>query len=115
MIRTMLKSKISSAKITDSNLFYEGSIGIDLDILEQSNIKPNEQVQIVNLNNGERLITYAIKAPRGSKSFVLNGPAARKGLVGDEIMIISYCLVEDAVIDDHQPIIINLNADAKNT
>ena len=112
MIRTMLKSKISSATITDSNLFYEGSIGIDLDILERSNIKPNEQVQIVNLNNGERLITYAIKAPRGSKAFVLNGPAARKGLVGDQIMIISYCMVNESDVDSHEPILVNLNNDA---
>ena len=115
MIRTMLKSKITAAKITDSNLFYEGSIGIDLDILDQSNIKPNEQVQVVNLNNGERLITYAIVQPRGSKAIVLNGPAARKGLVGDDIMIISYCLVEEKDIESHEPIIISLNNDVKNT
>ena len=110
MLRTMLKSKISNATITDSNLFYEGSIGIDLDILEKANIKPNEQVQVVNLNNGERLITYAIKAPRGSKNIVLNGPAARKGLVGDKIMIISYCLMAESDIQDHEPTIINLDS-----
>lgn len=115
MNRTMLKSKISSATITDSNLHYEGSIGIDLDILERANIKPDEQVQVVNLNNGERLITYAIIEPRGSKSIVLNGPAARKGLKGDEIMIISYCSLNDLEIKDHKPVLINLKNDSKNT
>ena len=95
MNRTVLKSKISYATITDSNLFYEGSIGIDQDILDQANIIPNEQVQVVNINNGERLITYAIAEERGSKCFVLNGPAARKGLVGDQIIIISYAMVAD--------------------
>ena len=96
MIRTVLKSKISYAVITDSNLYYEGSIGIDESLLEKANIKGNEQVQVVNVNNGERLITYAIPLEKGSKKIVLNGPAARKGLVGDEVIIISYALIDDS-------------------
>lgn len=115
MYRTVLKSKISFAKITDSNLFYEGSIGIDLDLLEKADIKPNEQVQVVNLNNGERLITYAIVQPRGSNAIVLNGPAARKGLIGDDIMIISYCSLDDSELKSHEPIVINLKNELKNT
>ena len=106
MLRTVLKSKISYATITDSNLFYEGSIGIDEEWLEKSNIKPYEQVQVVNVNNGERLITYAIPEKKGSKNIVLNGPAARRGLVGDDLMIISYAMISDE--DVLLPIVIDL-------
>jgi aspartate 1-decarboxylase len=106
MKRHMMKSKIAYAVLTDANLFYEGSIGIDQDIMDQANILPNEQVQVVNANNGERLITYAIALERGSKQFVLNGPAARKGLVGDEVVIISYAIIDDN--DVLEPIVINL-------
>ena len=106
MKRHMMKSKIAYAVLTDANLFYEGSIGIDQDIMDQANILPNEQVQVVNANNGERLITYAIALERGSKQFDLNGPAARKGLVGDEVVIISYAIIDDN--DVLEPIVINL-------
>ncbi|MBH37444.1 aspartate 1-decarboxylase [bacterium] len=109
MRRTVLKSKIAYAVLTDANLYYEGSIGIDLDIMEKANIIPNEQVQIVNVNNGERLVTYAIPMERGSMTFVLNGPAARKGLVGDEIVIISYVSIDDGTSVD--PIVIDLKHD----
>tara|TARA_B100001989_G_C24413495_1_gene400258 strand:- start:96 stop:425 length:330 start_codon:yes stop_codon:yes gene_type:complete len=106
MLRTVLKSKISYGVVTDSNLFYEGSIGVDLDLLEKANIIPGEQVHVVNVNNGERLITYAIAQDRGSKKFVLNGPAARKGEIGDEIIIISYAINQDKEV--LTPIIIDL-------
>ncbi|MAQ65063.1 aspartate 1-decarboxylase [bacterium] len=109
MQRTVLKSKIAYAVLTDANLYYEGSIGIDHDIMDQANIIPNEQVQVVNVNNGERLVTYAIPMERGSMKFVLNGPAARKGLSGDEIVIISYIGVQDGDVFD--PIIIDLKHD----
>ena len=95
MQRHVLKSKIAYATLTDCQLFYEGSIGIDLDILEVADILPNEQVDVLNVNNGERLTTYAIAEKRGSKHFILNGPAARKGLIGDKIVIISYAIVAD--------------------
>lgn len=106
MQRTVLKSKLSYAVLTDCNLFYEGSIGIDLDWLEKTNIRPNEQVHVVNVNNGERLVTYAIPRERGSKECVLNGPAARKGLVGDEVIIISYANIDDH--EDLEPIVVDL-------
>ncbi|MFA5879927.1 MAG: aspartate 1-decarboxylase [Candidatus Margulisiibacteriota bacterium] len=94
MLITVLKSKISYAKITDKSLFYEGSITIDEDIMEQAKLVENEQVHVVNLNNGERLVTYVIKGPRGSGSFCLNGPAARAGEVGDTIFILSYVMTD---------------------
>lgn len=95
MFRHVLKSKISYATITDSNLFYEGSIGIDELLLLKANIKPNEQVHIFNVNNGERFVTYAIPEEKGSNKIVLNGPAARKGLIGDELIIVSYVMIDD--------------------
>ena len=107
MLVTVLKSKVAYAKVTDSNLFYEGSFGIDEEIMKEANILPNEQIHIVNVNNGERLITYAIPAPAGSRQFVLNGPAARKGLIGDEVIIISYVQLTEAEIP-LKPILIDL-------
>ena len=86
----VLKSKIHRAVITEANLNYVGSITIDEDLIEAANIIENEKVQIVNVNNGERLETYVIRGKRGSGICCLNGPAARKGMVGDIVVIISY-------------------------
>ncbi len=90
MRRIMKKSKIHSATITGLELYYEGSITIDINILEAADILPNEQVQVVNLNNGERFITYTISGERASGVIELNGPAARLASLGDKIIIISY-------------------------
>ena len=87
MYITVLKSKIAYAVVTKRELFYVGSITIDLKIMQQANIRANEKVQIVNLNNGERLETYVIAGEAGSGVFELNGPAARKCELGDEIFI----------------------------
>ena len=86
----MLKSKIHRARITGTELDYEGSITIDRELLDAADILAGEQVHVLNLNNGERFITYAIAAPRGSGIVYLNGPAARRGTIGDKIIIISY-------------------------
>lgn len=90
----VLKSKIHRAVITEANLNYVGSITIDEDIIDAANIIENEKVQVVNVNNGERLDTYVIKGKRGSGICCLNGPAARKAMVGDIIVIISYAQME---------------------
>jgi aspartate 1-decarboxylase len=90
----VLKSKIHRVRVTHSELNYIGSITIDEDLMEAANIIENEKVQIVNVNNGERLETYVIKGERGSGSIGLNGPAARKALVGDTVIIISYCSMD---------------------
>jgi len=103
---TVLKSKICYATLTNLNLFYEGSITIDESIMEAANILPNEQVQVVNLNNGERLMTYAIPGPRGSKVFELNGPAARKGMVGDQVFIITYAQI-DPKLEKIEPLLVH--------
>jgi aspartate 1-decarboxylase len=107
MLITTLKSKISYAKIQDKNLFYQGSITIDENIMEQANLCENEQVHIVNLNNGERLVTYVIKGARGSGIFALNGPAARKGEIGDALFILSYAQIDPAK-ETLQPVLVDL-------
>ena len=93
MERFMLKSKIHRATLTGTYLDYEGSITIDENLLGKADILPGEQVHVLNINNGQRFITYAIAAPPGSGTVLLNGPAARLGTVGDKVIIISYCRV----------------------
>lgn len=90
----LLKSKIHRAVITEANLNYVGSITIDEDLIEAANLIENEKVQVVNVNNGERLETYVIKGKRGSGICCLNGPAARRGMVGDVVVIISYATMD---------------------
>ena len=86
----ILKSKIHRAVITEANLQYVGSLTLDEDLMDAANMIENEKIQVVNVNNGERIETYIIKGKRGSGTVCLNGPAARKGMVGDVVVIISY-------------------------
>ena len=90
----VVKSKIHKVTVTEANLQYVGSITIDEDLMEAANIIENEKVQVVNINNGERLETYVIKGERGSGEICMNGPAARKATVGDVIIIISYASLD---------------------
>jgi len=90
----VVKSKIHKVSVTEANLQYVGSVSIDEDLMDAANIIENEKVQIVNLNNGERLETYVIKGQRGSGMICLNGPAARKVAVGDVVIIISYASMD---------------------
>jgi len=106
MLITVLKSKIAYAAITQKELFYVGSITIDEDIMRQAHLRENEKVQVVNLNNGERLETYVIKGKAGSHIFSLNGAAARKAEVGDKVFIISYAQID--VSESLEPIIVDL-------
>ena len=91
MLLTLLKAKLHRARVTQCDLHYEGSISIDTDLLERANILPNEQVDVLNINTGARFTTYAIEAPRGSKTFGINGAAARLAQIGDPIIVIAYC------------------------
>ena len=102
----ILKSKIHRAVITEANLNYIGSITIDEDLMDAANLIENEKVQVVNVNNGERLETYVIKGKRGSGICCLNGPAARKGMVGDVVVIISYASISFAEAKDFKPSIV---------
>ncbi len=99
----VVKSKIHKVTVTEANLQYVGSITIDEDLMEASNIIENEKVQVVNLNNGERLETYVIKGERGSGEVCLNGPAARKVTVGDVIIIISYASMDFEEAKEFKP------------
>ena len=94
MFIEVVKSKIHKVTITGANLHYVGSITIDEDLMDASNLIENEKVQVLNLNNGERLETHVIKGIRGSGDICLNGAAARKVVVGDIIIIISYAFLE---------------------
>ncbi|MDZ4199711.1 MAG: aspartate 1-decarboxylase [Kiritimatiellia bacterium] len=93
MDRILLKSKIHRATVTGADLHYEGSIAIDEDLLERSDILPYEQVHVFNIHTGSRLITYAIPAPRRSGTIMLNGAAARLGQVGDKVIIVAFASV----------------------
>ena len=95
MLITVLKSKIHRVPVTHTELDYKGSCAIDLEYLEKTGIKPNEQIHIYNLNNGERLITYAFEAEKGSKIISMNGAAALKASVGDLVIIAAYGLIEE--------------------
>ena len=103
MLRRFLFAKIRDIKLTGTNLEYQGSITLDEAYLEQSGILPGEEVDVVNLENGVRLTTYAIKGKRGSGIVELNGPAARCGCAGDRVMVLSYCSLTPDEIPGHTP------------
>ena len=103
MQRIMMKSKIHRATVTGLELDYPGSIAIDEDLLEAADILPGEQVQVVNVNNGARFVTYAIRGKRGKGGIVLKGAAARLAAKGDLVIIITYAAMEDAEAKQFQP------------
>ncbi len=109
MQRHMLKSKIHRATITEADLNYEGSLTIDKELLDAVDLRPFERVMVYNINNGERFDTYAIEGKPGSGVIGLNGAAARKGLVGDKIIIVSYAFYCEDQLHDYGPKIIVLN------
>lgn len=106
MLIEVLKSKIHRVTVTESNLNYIGSIAIDEDLMDAAIIIANEKVQVLNLNNGERFETYVIRGRRGSGEICLNGAAARKVLVGDILLIMSYALMDREEARSHNPVII---------
>jgi aspartate 1-decarboxylase len=106
MLIEVVKSKIHNVSVTEANLNYIGSITIDEDLMDAANIIENEKVQVVNINNGERLETYVIKGGRGSGSICLNGAAARKVAVGDVVIIISYATLEFSEAKSFKPSIV---------
>jgi aspartate 1-decarboxylase len=102
----VLKSKIHRVTVTEANLNYLGSITIDEDLLDAAGLIENEKVQVVNINNGERLDTYIIKGERGTGVVCLNGPAARKVVVGDIVIIMSYAMMDAVEAKSHRPLVI---------
>lgn len=106
MNRIMFKSKIHRARITQADLYYEGSLTIDEDLMEQADLLAYEKVSVVNINNGERFETYVIPGARGSRDICLNGAAARKGHVGDDVIIISYTTMPEQEARTWQPTVV---------
>jgi aspartate 1-decarboxylase len=94
-MRTMLKGKIHRATVTEANIDYEGSITIDKDLMEKADILPYEQVHVLDINNGARLVTYTIEGERGSGVICMNGAAAKLVSKGDLVIIISYCTISE--------------------
>ncbi len=109
-MRTMLRSKIHRARITDANIDYEGSITIDRKLMEAADILPYEQVHVLDVNNGSRFITYAIEGEKGE--ICVNGAAARLVMKGDIVIILTYCSVREDEARDHAPRLVYV--DAKN-
>ncbi|SFI55025.1 L-aspartate 1-decarboxylase [Paenibacillus sp. UNC496MF] len=110
MFRTMMKSKLHRATVTEANLNYVGSITIDEELMELADIWPNEKVQIVNNHNGARLETYVITGPRGSGVICLNGAAARLVQPGDNVIIISYGVMTEEEARAYKPKVVILDA-----
>ena len=109
----MLKSKIHRATVTEADLNYEGSLTIDRTLLEAVDLHPYERVMVYNINNGERFDTYAIEGEPGSGVIGLNGAAARKGMVGDLIIIVSFALFSENELADYRPKIVLVNQSNK--
>jgi aspartate 1-decarboxylase len=106
MFIEVVKSKIHNVSVTEANPNYIGSVTIDEDLMDAANIIENEKVQVLNLNNGERFETYVITGKRGSGTICLNGPAARKVIVGDVVIIISYASMEFSEARSFKPSIV---------
>lgn len=113
MLRTMLKSKIHRATVTEANLNYEGSITIDADLVKAADLLEHEKVEIFNINNGQRLETYVIIGKASSGVICLNGAAARGACPGDQVIIVSYVLVDDQQAEKVKAKIIKLDAQNK--
>ena len=109
MFRNMLKSKIHKATVTQSDLMYEGSLTIDSDLMRTVGLLPYEKIKVYNINNGERLDTYAIEGEAGSGVIGLNGAAARKGMIGDLIIIVSYAMFSHEELKGFTPKVVVLD------
>ncbi len=113
MMLTMLKCKIHRATVTEANLEYEGSIGIDSALMEMAGLLPGEQVHVLNAANGERFVTYCIEEAAGSGRIIINGPAAHLAKVRDQVVILAYVGVEEEQAKAHEPVF--LFVDHNNT
>ena len=111
MMRVMLKSKIHRATVTQADLDYVGSITIDVDLMEAADLLEGEKVAIADITNGARLETYVIPAPRGSRTITINGAAAHLVQAGDLVIIMSYCMLEDAEARALKPTVVHVDED----
>jgi len=109
MLLNLLKSKIHRATVTEANLDYVGSISIDESLMEAANIQEFEAVHVLNISNGERLITYAIKAPKNTGEICINGAAAHLAQTGDLVIIVAYCMVDEKQMSKQNPTIVHVD------
>ena len=109
MLRNMLRAKLHRATVTEAILDYEGSCGIDEDLMDAADMKEFEYIELYNVNNGERFATYIIKAPRGSGVISLNGAAARRAHVGDKLIICTYAPLNEEEVASYKPKVVLLN------
>ena len=116
MTITMFKAKLHRLRVTEADLYYEGSITIDEELLEAAGILPYEKVQVVNVNNGARLETYTIPGEPGERTVCLNGPAARLAAKGDQVIVISYADMTPEEAEEHEPnvVLVDENNDPKD-
>ena len=108
-MRNMMKSKIHRARVTEANINYEGSITIDSRLMKAADIVPYEQVHVLNVNNGARFTTYAIEGPEGRGDICLNGAAARLGMKGDIVIIITYTQMSEADLVNYHPRVVHVD------
>lgn len=106
MLRTLLQAKLHRVRVTQADLDYEGSCGIDEDLLDASGLREHQYIELYNVSNGERFSTYIIKAPRGSGEISLNGAAARRALVGDLLIICAYSAYSEDEVEHHRPVVV---------
>lgn len=111
MQRKMLKSKIHRATVTDCDLHYVGSITVDVDLLEQSDILENEHVHVLDIDNGQRFETYTIAGQRGSGMIQVNGAAARLVAKGDKVIIVSYADYSEKDLENYEPVVVHVDED----
>jgi len=110
MLRDMFKSKIHRATVTDADLHYEGSIGIDEDLMDAAGIREYEKVDIWNITNGARFHTYTIKGRRGSGEICLNGAAARHVQVGDMVIIATFAMIDEKELENYKPTVVQVDS-----
>ncbi len=111
MLRTMLQAKLHRVRVTEADLHYEGSCGIDRALLDASGIRPSQYIELYNISNGERFSTYAIEAARDSGIISLNGAAARKAMVGDLLIICAYSQYSEAELAGYAPVVVLVDTD----
>jgi len=109
MLLTMFKGKLHRASVTQCDLHYEGSCSIDMDLMEAANILPHERIDIWNITNGARITTYAIEAPRGSKTIGVNGAAARLVQKGDKVIVVTYGMLPEEEARNYAPNVVLLD------
>lgn len=111
MLLSMLQAKLHRVRVTRADLHYEGSCGVDGDLLEKAGIREFQHLEIYNIENGERFTTYAICSTRGSREICLNGAAARKAMIGDHLIVAAYACYDEGELAKHRPVVVVVDED----